>query len=66
MACKFYVTYVREDDDSNIRAVITWFIWTSLSAARDRPLNFIIHLLNAGEVILKDMGKCVTQIDQER
>ena len=48
MACRLCVIHVREDNDSNVKALITrliWTVWASLSAALERPLNLITHSL---------------------
>ena len=29
VACRLCVIYVNEDNDSNVQAMITWFIWTT-------------------------------------
>ena len=49
--------YVREYNDSNVQAMITWLTWTtwtSLSAVRERPLNFIIHSLTHSKELTTD------------
>ena len=43
MACRLCIIYVREDNDSDVKAMITrliWTIWTSLSAVPRKAVKF--------------------------
>ena len=49
VACRLCVIYVREDNDSNVKAVITLLVWTSLSAVPRKAVKFyhsLTHCLN--------------------
>ena len=51
MACRLWVIYVREDNDSNVLAMITrlmWTIWTSLSAVPKKSVKFNHSLTHLG------------------
>ena len=46
VTCRLCAIYVREDDNSNLEVMITWFpwiTWTSLSAVGKKLLNLIVH-----------------------
>ena len=39
MACRLCVIYVREDNDSNFKAMITRLVWTPMSAVSEKAIN---------------------------
>ena len=50
MACRLWVIYVREDNDSNVQAMITRLIWTSLSAVPRKAVKFTHSLTHSSFV----------------
>ena len=40
MACTLWVIYVRKDNDSNVKAMVTRLIWTSLSVVPRKAVKF--------------------------
>ena len=54
LACRLCVIYVREDNDSNVHAVITWLIWTiwtSMSAVPRKAVKFNHSLTHSDQTI---------------
>ena len=47
MACRLCVIYVREDNDSNVQAMIMWLVWTIWTpmSAVPKKVNLITHSL---------------------
>ena len=62
VTCRLCGVYVGEDNDINVKVMITqlvWTIWTSLSAVRKRLLNLTTHSLTyslAAVVCLQNFG----------